>query len=174
MRFLVTLMFLFSVSVSVWAFDFKGIIVGDAATPTQILERLGAACPEEKPSEDQGMQVCSGYVTVARESAFMVLHVSPEGIVQSISLTLSPDAFEAVAPELIRKFGKPRSTSRPIVQNKMGATFAQVVHLWTAKNGTQVTYMKYTTTVEESGLYFSTKAYRRVLSKDKENRSGDL
>ncbi len=57
------------------------------------------------------MQVCNGDITIAREPASMNLVISPKGIVQRIALTLSPDVFDEVAPELIRKFGKPTSKS---------------------------------------------------------------
>ncbi len=120
------------------------------------------------------MQVCNGNVTVARESASVNLVISTKAIVQRIDLTLSPDAFDEVAPELIRKFGKPTSTSRSVVQNRLGAKYPQVIYLWAAKDGTQVLYMKYSASLDRSTLNFSTKADRSMLIKGKENRSGDI
>lgn len=120
------------------------------------------------------MQICNGDVTVAREPASMNLVISPKGTVQRIALILSPDAFDEVAQELMRKFGKPASTSRTTVQNRMGAKYLQIVHLWTDKDGVQVLYMKYAGTLERSTLNFSTKADRTMLNKGRENRAGDL
>jgi len=157
-------------AVSAWAFDFKGITIGGAATPAQIQERLGVTCGEGLP----GWQVCNGDVSVAREPATMNLVISPKGIVQRIRLSLSPDAFDEVAPELIRKFGNPTSTSQSVVQNRMGAKYEQIIHLWADKNGTQVLYMKYAGTLDSSTLYFSTKADRALRGKQKENRKDDI
>ncbi|MDO9165058.1 MAG: hypothetical protein Q7U13_03030 [Rhodoferax sp.] len=153
-----------------WSFDFKGIAVGKTATPDEIQQRLGVNCGVGYAA----MQVCNGNVTVARESASINLVINPEGIVQRIALSLSPDAFDDVAPELIRKFGNPSSTSRSIVQNRMGAKYPQIVHLWSATDGTQVLYMKYAGTLERSSLNFTTEADRAMLSKGKESRSGDI
>lgn len=153
-----------------WAFDFKGITVGGSATPSDVQERLGVRCGEGY----ENMQICNGDVTVAREPASMNLVISPKGIVQRIALTLSPDAFDEVAPELVRKFGKPKSISHSAVQNRMGAKYPQVIYLWAAKDGTEVLYMKYAGTLDRSALNFSTKADRIMLRKDKEGRSGDI
>lgn len=161
---------IFVLPLHAWCFDFKGITVGGAATPRDVQERLGVTCGEGY----EEMQICNGDVTVAREPASMNLVISPKGIVQRIALTLSPDAFDEVAPELMRKFGKPASTSHTTVQNRMGAKYPQIVHLWSAKDGTQVLYMKYAGTLERSTLNFSTKADRAMLNKGRENRSGDL
>lgn len=153
-----------------WAFDFKGVIVGGLATPADIRERLGVDCGDGY----EGMQVCNGYVTVAKEPASMNLVISPKGIVQRINLSISPDVFEEIASELIRKFGKPTSTDRSTVQNRMGAKYLQVIYLWRKKDGTQIIYSKYSGSLDESTLNFSTKEDRDMLRKQKDNRSSDI
>jgi hypothetical protein len=169
MRTLFTLL-LMSLMVSSWAFDFKGVAIGSAATPAQIQERLGVKCGKGH----EGSHVCNGNVTVAREPASMNLVIGSKGIVERIALTLSPEAFDEVSPELIRKFGNPTSTSRSVIQNRMGAKYSQVIHLWKAKDGTEVFYMKYVGSLDISAINFSTEADRALLGKNKKNRDGDL
>lgn len=158
------------ISQQIWAFDFKGVKLGGASTPNEIHELLGVNCGEGY----QGLKVCNGTVTVAREDASMNLVISQKGIVQRIELTLSPDVFDDVAPELIRKFGKPSNITRSTVQNRMGAKYPQVIYSWKAKDGGEVVYTKYAGRLDWSFLNFSTKADRDMLGKDKENRRGDI
>jgi hypothetical protein len=151
-------------------FDFKGIELGAPTTTEQVRQKLGVTCGKGAAE----MQVCNGYVTVAREPADLNLVIGVHGVVQRMHLTLSPDAFEVVAPELIGKFGNPTNTDRRKVQNRMGATFEQVVYLWAAEDGSQVLYSKYASRLDRSSLYFSTKADRDLLGKSKANRAGDI
>jgi hypothetical protein len=148
-----------STALSAWAFDFNGIAIGDPATPAQIQERLGVACSEGSAET----QICNGDVLLARAPATMNLVINSRGIVQRIDLTLAPEAFEEVARELIRKFGKPTRTSQSVIQSELGAKHAQTVHLWADKNGAQVLYMKYASALDRSRLYFSTKEDRGLL-----------
>jgi hypothetical protein len=154
------------------AFDFKGIAVGKTASTSDVTSKLGVECG----TGSVGRQICNGEVTIARESASMNLVIGPNGIVDRINLELSPESFDAVAPELIRKFGKPTSTSKSTVQNRMGARYPQVVYLWSARDGTQVIYSKYTISLDKSSLNFSTKSERDFIRSflGKQNRSGDL
>ncbi len=160
----------FFLSSQCWAFDFKGVVVGAFATPDDIYRRLGVSCGEGY----EGVQVCNGEVTIAHEPASMNLVISPKGIVQRIALTLSPDAFDDVAPELIQKFGEPTRVTHSIVQNRMGAKYPQTVYLWSGKGGIQMLYMKYSGTLDRSTLDFSTKADRVLLQGDKRGRGKDL
>ena len=142
-----------------WAFDFNGIAIGSTATPVQIQERLGVTCGERYAE----MQICSGDVSIARAPATINLLINSRGIVQRIDLTLSLEAFDEVARELIRKFGNPTRTSRSVIENGTGVKYAQTVHLWADKDGAQVLYVKYAGTLDRSRLYFSTKAGRGLL-----------
>ncbi|MGB4811748.1 MAG: hypothetical protein WBP13_04610 [Methylophilaceae bacterium] len=152
------------------AFDFKGISIGGASTPKQVLEKLGVKCGLGANE----MQVCNGNVTIARETAYMNLVIDRKGIVQRISLSLSSSAFETVAPLLIEKFGTPTSTNRGEVQNWMGAKFEQVSHLWKGENEVEVRYSKYAGVVDKSGLSFTTKKDRELQGKSRENPRGDI
>jgi hypothetical protein len=151
------------------AFDFKGIELGKPSSPEQVQERLGVKCG---PGFDG--QVCNGSVTIAREPAKLNLRLSAQGTVERIYLVLSPDAFSVVAPELIAKFGEPTKTSKYPVQNRLGATYEQEMHHWMRDDGAQVTYMRYANSLDRSSIYFSTKADRELLTKDKKNRGGDI
>jgi hypothetical protein len=158
MRTLLTILWCGS-ALSAWAFDFKGIAIGDTATPAQIQERLGVTCAQGYAET----QICNGDVSIARAPATMNLVINSRGIVQRIDLTVAPEAFDEVTRELIRNFGNPTRTSQSVVQNGTGAKYAQTTHLWADKNGAQVLYMKYAGTLDRSRLYFSTKADRGLL-----------
>ena len=104
----------------------------------------------------------------------MNLVINAHGILQRIFLSLSPDDFDTVAPLLLEKFGPTISTSRTQVQNRMGAKFDQVVHLWTDEQENQVLYSRYSGTVDKSSLSFSTKADRDMFNKSRGNPRGDI
>lgn len=152
------------------AFDFKGIQLGGPATPEQILEKLGVTCGKGIRTT----QVCNGSVTIAREPATLNLLINEAGIVQRMDLSLSPAAFGAVAPELIAKFGAPNKTTSEVLQNRMGAKFDQVIHIWQGDRELQLTYDKYSGSVSRSRIYFSTKEDRELMGRSKANRAGDI
>ena len=153
-----------------WAFDFKGVVIGAAATPEDIYQHLGVSCGEGH----EGMQVCNGEVTIAHEPASMNLVISPQGVVQRIALTLAPAAFDEVAPVLIKKFEKPAGIDQSVVQNRMGAKFSQTVYLWAGKGGIQLRYARYSGSLDRSTLDFSTRADRVLLQGDKKGRNSDI
>jgi hypothetical protein len=169
MRLLLILAILLACS-QTFAFDFKGVAVGRSATASDIKEKLGVNCGEGY----ENMQVCNGDVTIAHAPAAMNLVISPKGIVERIALTISPDAFDEIAPELVRKFGKPTTITRSTVQNRMGAKYPQIRYLWAAKDGAEVLYIKYASTLDRSTLNFSTKADRTRLKKESIDRKGDM
>ena len=153
-----------------WSFDFKGIKLGAASTVTEVQEKTGVICGSGVDPEKTS--VCNGDTTIAREPAYMNLLIN-DGIVQRIDFTLSSDSFDIVAPELIKKFGKPTRVRHSVVQNRMGAKYPQVEYLWSSKDGREVRYEKYYFNLDKSNLNFSTKADREMLYGGK-NRSGDI
>ncbi|TAM72324.1 hypothetical protein EPN44_16030 [bacterium] len=152
------------------SYDFKGVQIGAPATPEMIRDRLGIECGAGAP----GMLVCNGNVTIAKERASMNLVIGRTGEVQRIHLSLKPDQFDLVEPELIRKFGPPARVERPAVQNAMGATFQQTRDVWIGTNGVRVVFERYAGSIDSSSLYFSTEADRRLMSGADVDRSGDL
>ena len=146
-----------------FAYDFKGIAIGEPATPDLVQEKLGVECGLGGSGRD--MQICNGDVTIAGESAYMNLVISPLGVVQRIHLSLSPDAFDIVAPLLVEKFGPPSSTDRSEIQNRMGAKFDQVIYLWEDKHENQILYSRYSGSVDTSSLNFSTEEDREMIKK---------
>jgi len=104
----------------------------------------------------------------------MNLVINGQGIVQRIHLSLSSSSFETIAPLLIEKFSPPIRTDRGEVQNRMGAKFEQVNHLWKGENGVEVYYSKYAGTIDKSSLSFTTKEDRELMGKSKANRRSDM
>jgi len=153
------------------AFDFKGIKLGSTATVEQVKEKLGVQCG----AGARGMTICNGRVTVGREPGDMNLVINDQGIVQRIAITLKPYSFDALEPLLIEKFGPPQKTTRSQVQNRMGAKFDDVSHLWEENDGdNQLLFWKYAGSIDSSVLNFRTKADRDLLGARTANRKGDL
>ena len=152
------------------AFDFKGVVIGAPATPELINEKLGVSCGVGF----EGIQVCNGTVTIARESARMNLVISSTGVVRRINLTLSPAVFDVIAPLLVEKFGPPEKIKRGEVQNRMGAKFDQVEYYWQNSTGHQVIYEKYAGSLDSTTLNFSTREDREKLQVPKASRKNDL
>jgi hypothetical protein len=169
MRFIAVTLVTAALQAPAVALDFKGIAVGEPATAELVLDKLGVKCG----AGASGMQVCNGAVTIARESAKMNLVINAAGIVQRIDLSLSPQAFEVVAPLLIEKFGPPAKTDRSEVQNRLGAKYEQVIHLW-REGDAEALYRRYAGSLDSSSLYFSTKEDRDLLSKRTATRRGDI
>lgn len=164
------LFFLLVVPLAANAFDFKGIAIGALTTPEQINEKLGVKCG----AGIEGRQICNGVVTVGREAARMNLVIDKVGIVQRINLSMAPASFDVVAPLLIEKFGLPTSTKTGDLQNRMGAKFEQITHLWQGPGELEVFYTKYAGSIDASTLNFSTKQDRDMLGAGRENRKGDI
>lgn len=172
--------------------DFKGLMLDGEVTTAQVEENLRTPCQQtDKPCDEfwqgihdkmsvscgdgvGGVKVCNGMTTVAGERAEANVVIGSSGHLQRIFLTLDSDAFDAIADELIKKFGRPSSTKRSVVQNGFGARYLQVEHVWHGANGSSVLLSKYATSVDKSTLYFSTKADNEMLSDSKKGRSDDL
>jgi len=164
------LTFCMLISFNTYGFDFKGIKIGAPATAEQVQEKLGVECG----AGSNATQVCNGTVTIAKEQARMNLLINSSGVVQRIQLALSPESFDIIEPLLIEKFGPPTKTSHSVIQNRMGAKFNQVSHWWSGEGGIEVIYAKYSGTLDNSSLYFSTKEDRELLGKSKADRAGDM
>mgnify|MGYP003402239828 FL=1 len=153
-----------------YAFDFKGIVLGQPATVAQVEEKLGIRCGAGIDS----IQVCNGGVTIAQERATVNLVINDQGVVRRINLSLSPESFDVVAPLLIEKFGAPTATTKGELQNRMGAKFEQTTHLWKDDQENHVLYSRYAGTVDKSFLSFTTKEDRGLLANLRGNRRSDL
>jgi hypothetical protein len=152
------------------AYDFKGVAIGQPATPADIQAKLGVKCGVGA----NNLQVCNGMVTFAGTVAVMNLVIGADGIVQRISLPFASDQFGSVAEAVIEKFGPPKKTTHETEQNQTGATFLNVVHKWTAAGGIEVTLSKFASRVDTSLLYFSTSADREMLEHNRKERAKDL
>lgn len=161
---------LLSTAASARNYDFKGVQIGTMATPQMIKDRLGVECGAGAP----GMQICNGNVTIAKEPADLNLVIGSNGQVQRILLSLQPGSFDLIEHELMRKFGAPTRRESPSVQNRMGATFQQIRDIWMGDNGVKMVFERYTGSIDNSTLYFSTEADRRLMSGTDVDRSGDL
>jgi len=151
-------------------FDFKGVTVGQPATPQVIQERLGVKCV----AGANALQVCNGVVTLAGTASDMNLVIGADGVVQRISLPFASDGFDTVERATNEKFGPPKSITHEKVQNRMGATFDNVSYTWKATGGVEVLLSKYVGRVDSSLLYFSTTTDRELLENIEKQRSKDL
>jgi len=151
-------------------FDFKGVKLGAKATPEFIQDTLRINCGEGANK----MTVCNGDVTIAEERGELNLVLSADGVVQRMWFDLDPKSFDVIAPELIKKFGKPSQRLTPTLQNSFGAKFRQEELVWNGKGGLQVRYSKFSSRIDRSMLYFSTLADRKLLNGESSSRSKDL
>lgn len=135
------------------AYDFKGIEIGTPADLPLINETISAPC-----EPGLNLLVCNGLTTVAGWPARANIVVAMDGIVQRIELTFGSDMFSKVEFAALAKFDKPTATEQSELQNRMGATFAQIEHTWRDKDGNVVILKKYAGTLDESSLYFGSPA----------------
>ena len=103
-----------------YAFDFKGIVVGQPATPEQVFEKLTVRCGAGSANR----QICNGTVSFGRETGQMNLVINERGIVQRIHIMqLPPSAFDSIAPLLVEKFGPPKSTDERSYKTEWALNF---------------------------------------------------
>jgi hypothetical protein len=88
-----------------------------------------------------------------------------DGVVQRILLEFDSNSFPEVEAAVLHKFGTPSSTVRGDIQNRLGATFHDVLHTWSAKDGAAVGLHRYAGSVSSSTLYFSIERDRRMLDR---------
>lgn len=153
-------------SLNAHAFDFKGVELGASVSPNEITEKLGIKCGAGL----NGIQVCSGRVTIAKASAFMILNISEMGKVYKIVMSFDSLNFEDVQDALVKKFGEPSSSDHSTIHNRAGATFNQTSDVW-IDGGNKVTLERYGSTVTKSFLEFLTP---EALEKFKEKHANKL
>ncbi len=181
-------------SPAVAGYDFKGLELGAPTTAAEVQDRLntpcvnvvGGACDalDAKLHEQQsircglgseGMTVCNGVTTVVGAVSRVTLVISAEGLLQRVMVSeFDADQFDAVFAELQRKFGRPKTVSKPVLENGFGARFQQVQATWTDSQRRQVTVWKYSGTSNESCLYFGTLQDQQLMNRLNQGTKGDL
>lgn len=121
MRIVIVLMTLWASNVM--ALDFKGVVMGSVATDAQLAGLTGYV-------DIEGVQVKS---TVSTEA---------DGTVSKIDIEFLPWQFDVLAGAALRKWGKPTSTARLVMQNGFGAQLLNPVRTWD-RGGWSVTIFKY-------------------------------
>lgn len=131
------------------AYDFKGVHVGQPATPESIREALGVSCGEGYP----GSQVCNGTQTIAGAVARMNLVIGVSGNVQRIMLVFPSQDYGHVEAAMLEKFGPPTEREESVVQNRLGATFDQVHSHWIG-DGVYISMSRLSADITESNVVF--------------------
>lgn len=176
------------------AIDFKGLVLGEPASASQVEERLNSSCVSgtNRPCDalevtiherrkvncgdgDRGMTVCNGITTVAGSPAEINVVIGVDGLLRRIYLSnFDPGDFEAVSEELRRKFGPPKSQRNSAVQNAFGAQYQQTEQVWTDSRGRRIEFSRYAGSVDRSSLYFSTAQDRERVKEVRKGAKGDL
>ena len=151
-------------------FDFKGISIGQPATPEQVKQAMGVDCG---PGIN-GMQVCNGRVPVGSYSNDVNLVISPTGNIQRISLEFSSSMYEGFVGALTDKYGKPTDIYETTLQNGYGAQFRQTITEWKGSNEVMIQLVRYHTGTDTSRLYYSTKEDRDMLNRNRSINSSDF
>jgi len=182
-------------------FDFKGVVIGEPATPQDIEDKFKDEDPfalpkglNADPSFQQGraalkqhfavkcgvgagaggLYVCNGAVTVAGAYSDMNILIGTDGIVQRIRLPFEARSFSDVEAAVLQKFGKPTKSTHEVVQNRMGGSFDNVTHYWIGANKTEVMLTQYAGSLDESLLLFSTEAERKMREDLQKKNARDL
>lgn len=86
-----------------------------------------------------------------------------DGIVHTITISISPDDYDAAVAALTERFGKPVERKASIVKNRMGAEFDQVQTTW-RRDGSILVGTKRAGSVDMSNFHLA-------LEKDFEERN---
>jgi hypothetical protein len=175
-------------------YDFKGLTLGAPTTAAQVEERLntacvhvgGGVCDEFEASMNpqghihcgpglEGVTVCNGLTTIVGAPGRVNVVISADGHLQRVMVSeFDSERFDSVFAELQRKFGRPKTISRSILQNGFGARYQQVQATWTDSQHCQVTAWKYSGTANESSLYFGTQQDQQLMNRVEQGVKGDL
>ncbi|MFM0158537.1 MULTISPECIES: hypothetical protein [Paraburkholderia] len=136
--------------------ELDGLTVGQAATADAVQVSLGVTCGEGY----QGTQVCNGITSYADHPAEANVVIGADGVVDRIFLTIDHDSYEDTVKALRRKFGPPRSSAHPVVQNEFGASFQQEQLVWYGARGTQLYASRYATDIDHATILLTTKRGR--------------
>jgi hypothetical protein len=151
-------------------FDFKGVVIGEPATPEDIQQKLGLKCGLGAFS----FQVCNGRGTIAGEPSDINLVIGADGIVRRIRVSFNAKSFSDVASAVLAKLGKPTKTTREVTQNRMGASFLNVTHYWVDASRAEVVLTQNAGSLDESLLMFSTEAERKMREDLQKKKASDL
>lgn len=164
------MLILLAVSFNASAFDFKGIEVGANSSWTDIGNKLGLQCHDNR-SGDGGIW-CSGETTILGSKADAFVNVDSNSIVNSISITYEPDKFEDIAEVYINKHGKPK-ISKKVLTTGMGVSVNQVEMEWKSKN--KLLFLKkYGDTISEGKLWIVTDDQLKKLQKEIQKQKSDI
>ena len=175
-------------------YDFKGLELGAPITAAQVEDTLntpcvgfgGSTCNEFDAkvhaqmsvrcgSGSDGITACNGFTTVVGAPGRVNVVISADGLLQRVMITeFDADQFDAIFAELQRKFGRPTTITKPVLQNGFGATFQQVRATWTDRQHRTVSFEKYSGTKNESWLYFGTQQDQQLINRFSQGKKGDL
>lgn len=158
------------VPLTVHAYDFKGIQLGQPESAASIKEKIGIKC---SPGKDPFKLICTGTTTIAKASAFANIVVGQSGVVQRIFLTFDSSNFNDVESALNEKFGQPSSTDNSTVQNRMGVSFQQVMHQWN-DGANHIVFRRYGSKITKSSLIFFTDDDMELIKQINEENKTDI
>jgi hypothetical protein len=141
-------------------FDFRGLSVGDVATPAAVEQALKdkdlAAVGGVKCGAGLDGQVCNGITVIAGAVAYANVVIDASGRLIRISMSFPSDDFEQVATGAEEKYGKPTKSQSVPVQNRMGATYTNSTLTWGDLRGNYVQIARYGSTLDKGFIYFGT------------------
>ena len=153
---------------------FKDLILGMPLAESGLSTRLN--CKHENPPRCVYLGKYAGgpAETIAGEPINAILLSRRDGAIDSIMVTFKAKAFEQVRDGLAEKYPGLKCAHAQ-VQNRMGATFDQVVCSYETADGNHVELDKRGGgTVDESYMYFTTAENRTAAAKQRASGRKDI
>ena len=158
--------------------DFKGARLGMTMGEWKQLNGGALAAkhpckPLEEKYRELGDITCASYKaeTVAGAPVISAIYYFKADKLVRVNLSFATEDFLRIATALEERFGKPRATERPIIQNRAGATFENDVRSWRIGTDT-VEVRKYAGHVTDGVLlYDSQKAISGAKARTKQQAS---
>src|SRR5262249_11894845 len=89
-----------------------------------------------------------------------------DGGFESATLTFKTQSYGEISQAFIAKYGKPDSVKDSVVQNKMGATFADQTMTWAGKQGATIVLRKLAGKVTDGAARISTKKWNEDRARE--------
>jgi hypothetical protein len=156
-------------STNSFAYDFKGVEVGQFSSTEDISNKLTAKCLDNK---DDGGIYCLGDTTIVGKKAEVFITADKNNIVQTIKVTFDPDSFENIYSALKSKYGAAKVKVSDI-STAMGAKFKQAEAKWSTSTAFMM-LNKYNGKITEGSLMILSNEHLEMMDKLMKESKSDI
>jgi hypothetical protein len=147
---------------SAQAFDFKGVEINSAITPSEVAEKLGSTPRCRTAPQIFNKQVCMFETTLVGEPVKAFLVYGDDGTIIHMFIHFKASEYDAIEVALTDKFGEGKCEDGTVTTNG-GATFTNSKCSWVDGAGNELYVERYATNVTRGVMMMNTTAYNNMV-----------